>query len=427
MPYAVLAVPIVVGIVALRGLTVALPMFHGSDEFNYHLPTILRFGRELPFPDLARYRAAQTPLFQLLLAYVGKLVGYELWRLRLVEAAISYGVGVAAFELLHRRIGLARLPAVALALALLLSPYVLAASFRLLTDNLALLCALLCLERLEAYRQRGGDLAAFCGAAAWAGLALLTRQSSAFLFGVAGLYALSPRPAVAPARRLAALGALVLAALPAGLLFLTWHGLTPPGGDPTSCGLCGGGAGGSGGAGLRAATLELTLAALGAYGIVLFAPVLASPAARGEWRRYGRRALAGAALGAVLVLAFPMRPDLRATGARTTAGLLWNAARHGPAVAGTPLLFWLLVPLAGAVLAWRLAVTPRRLASYAVLGCFLAGSLVVRLAWQKYVDPYALLILLLTVRPTELAGARRLAGAAVLAVGSIAYALSFVV
>jgi len=61
-----------------------------------------------------------------------------------------------------------------------------------------------------------------------------------------------------------------------------------------------------------------------------------------------------------------------------------------------------------------------------LLGCFLVGALTIRLAWQKYVDPYALLVLVLTARPAELATPRRLTGAAVLATGYLAYTLSFV-
>ena len=104
----VLAVPFLVGIAALRGLTVALPIFHSTDEYVYHYPTILRFSHQLPFPDLGDYNAAQTPLFHLLMAYVGKLTGYELWRLRLVEVLISYALCCGGVRAAHRRWGLRR-------------------------------------------------------------------------------------------------------------------------------------------------------------------------------------------------------------------------------------------------------------------------------------------------------------------------------
>jgi hypothetical protein len=99
-----LAVPFLVMIVVLRGMTVTLPIFHGSDELVYQLPTIRQFARELPFPDLHAYPAAQTPLFHLLLAYAGKIIGYSLWALRLVEVALSYLLVLAVYALLRRRL-----------------------------------------------------------------------------------------------------------------------------------------------------------------------------------------------------------------------------------------------------------------------------------------------------------------------------------
>jgi hypothetical protein len=414
-----LAVPFLVAIAATRGLTAALPIFHTADEINYQLPTIRQFAAQLPFPDLGHYVAAQTPLFHLLLAYLGKLIGYELWRLRLLEALISYGLGLSVYALLARRLGLGRLEALALTLLFVLSPYVYGTSFRLLTDNLALLFSVLALERLERFRETGRT-GPFAAATALIAAAILTRQSAAFLPAVAGLYALAaPR---APAARAGLLALVALAAAPAGALFLTWHGLVPPGGDPASCALCPAGrAGGASAGALVVQTPELTLATIGLYGAVLFAPA-ALASLRGPVAGLPRGPLAGAAAGAILLLAFPARPGAHA------AGLLWNAAGRLPALDGSSLLFWALVPIAGAVLWIRLRDAPRRWPVATLLLCFLAGALVIRFPWQKYVDPYALLILLLTIRPGELSPPRwRAAGAGVLAIGFVAYTLSFVV
>jgi 4-amino-4-deoxy-L-arabinose transferase-like glycosyltransferase len=420
VPYVVLAVPFVVAIAALRGLTVALPMFHGSDEVVYHYPTILRFSRELPFPDLAHYRSAQTPLFHVLMAYVGKVIGFQLWRLRLVETLISYLVAVASFRLFAVRLAMGRLQALVLALLVVLSPYVYSTSFRLQTDNLALLFAVLMLDRLERFRE-SRTLGPFIVACACAAAGVLTRQSSAFLFGVAGLYALAVRGV--PLRlRAAACAVAVFAFVPAAILFLTWHGLTPPGGDTSSCGLCGASSGVSG-SGLRLSAAELALAVTGLYGAVLFAPVL-------PWRDLGRprRFVPGAVAAAVvclaILLASPATPHVHTVPA-PTAGFLWQAAAKLPNVVRTSLLFWLLVPVGGALLWWRYGLTRRRLLMVAFLACFLVSTLVIRLSWQKYVDPYALLLLLITAAPEELDAPARLAGALVVAAGFIAYTLSF--
>ena len=426
----VLALPYLITVAALRGLTVTLPIFHGSDERVYHLPTIHRFAGQLPFPDLVHYNAAQTPLFHLLMAYVGKVIGYELWRLRLVEVLISYALAWAVFLLLHRRLGLGRVTALALTLAFALSPYVYGESFRVVTDNLATLLIVIAIERLERFRETRA-LGAYAVACACICLAILTRQSAAFMLGVAALYALLAR---LDWRRLAwAAGFLVLAAAPAGVLFLLWHGLIPKGGNPGSCGFCAAGGGEGGARGLLSAqTLELTLAAFAFYGAIVFAPVVLELIARrrtslrvwikgsGPWIYAG---LAAAVLGVLLLVIWPARPGP----VGHSAGLLWNAAHRLPVWHGSSLVFWVLVPLAGVVFVSRLRVSPRPWLLATFFGCFLLGTLAIRLPWQKYVDPFALLALMFTVRRFELTGFRRLLGVVAVAAGSIAYAVSLAV
>jgi hypothetical protein len=420
----VLAVPFVVMIAALRGLTVTLPIFHSTDEGNYIYPTIRQFARQLPFPDVGHYVAAQTPLFPLLEAYVGKLIGYALWKMRLVEVWISYLLALAVYFLLERRMRLQRLQALVLSVLFVLSPYVFGTSFRAITDNLATLFIVLALERFERFREtrRIGPFLAGCGAVAGA---TLTRQSAAFMLAVGGLYALWV--ALPLLRRAELLVGVAISAIPVGLLFLYWHGLVPPGGDPSSCALCAPGrdAGAAQGA-LVVQTPELALATFGLYGAVLFAPTLLEAAwtARGASLRRTAAALrdpaVGLVLGALLLLAFPARPGVH------SAGLLWNAAKRLPVPLGSSLLFWLLVPLAGAILGWRWRVGPRRWLLFAFFATFLVGALAIRYPWQKYVDPFALLALFFTVRRDELQSLRELAGAGVLALAFIAYAASFV-
>jgi len=424
----ILAIPFLVMIAVLRGMTVALPIFHGSDELVYHYPTILRFSRELPFPDLHSYRAAQTPLYQLLMAYAGKVVGYELWRLRLLQVLISYLLALAVFALLSRRLGMARSQALALTLLFVISPYVFGQSFRLGTDNLALLFSILAIERFERFREcdRLGPFLTGCALVAGA---MLTRQSAAFLVPLAVLYALRPGARVTRAGRATAVAGVALSVLPVGLLFLNWHGLVPVGGDPGSCGLCS--ASGSGGGltlgGLEVQTMELTLASIGIYGTVLFAPQwiprlradLAAGDGGGRLRAVASRPLIAALGGAVFLLLFPAKPTPE------PAGVVWKVASHLPVIAGSSLLFWVLVPLSCAVLLLRIERAPRPWLVAVVAGCFLIAAIAIRYPWQKYVDPFSLLILLLTIGPNELRARWQLAGAAVLAVSFLAYTADY--
>jgi hypothetical protein len=48
---------------------------------------------------------------------------------------------------------------------------------------------------------------------------------------------------------------------------------------------------------------------------------------------------------------------------------------------------------------------------------------VIRYPWQKYVDPFALLVLLVTIKPKEFMSPKRLAGVAILALGFLVYVL----
>jgi hypothetical protein len=154
---------------------------------------------------------------------------------------------------------------------------------------------------------------------------------------------------------------------------------------------------------------------------VLFGPLV--PSLRGL---RARGPLVAAGVCAVVLAVFPADPDTRAGGVTHAAGAIWNLALRLPTVLGSSILFWTLVPLGGAVLWARLRVAPRRWLVVVFLGCFLIGSLAIRLPWQKYVDPFALLALLLTVRADEFGRLRSLAGAGLLAAGYVAYTLSFV-
>ena len=60
-----LAVPFLVGVAVLQGLTVEIDTFHGTDAGVYQVPTIELFRERLDFSD---YPSAQTPLFHLVMA-----------------------------------------------------------------------------------------------------------------------------------------------------------------------------------------------------------------------------------------------------------------------------------------------------------------------------------------------------------------------
>jgi len=434
-----LALPFLAGIAVLKGLTVEIDTFHGSDARLYHLPTIRHFAESL---DLERYPAAQTPLFHLLFAGWGKLVGFELWRLRLLEVLISYAGVLVLFRLLVRR-GLDVAPACALALVFALSPYYLGPSFTLLTDNLAILLGLIALDRLDRFGEDASmrELALACVATA---LAVLTRQSLAWLALVAALWVLrAPWPL---SRKVA--GALLIGAAlaPFAALAIAWSGLVPPGSDPASCGVCGEDSGLT----LRPALFTVALAGL--YAAALFGPAVLrslrpglrdlppgllfrstrrSDITRGAMAR-ARRITPGpvtlgipAAVGVLLLLVSPLAYDPGEPGRPGDAGYLWQLSDKVPELLGSSLVFWVLVPLgavAVALLALRSGLTSLPVA---YLAAFLIASLPVGLVYQKYFDPFALLALALFAFPGDLRERGDYLGAALLGAAFVAYAFGF--
>jgi hypothetical protein len=428
-----LTLPFLIGIAVLQGLTVEIETFHGTDARVYQLPTILQFSERFDFSD---YPSAQTPLYHVLTAWWGELVGFELWKLRLLNVLFSYGMALALLRLLRRATPLESWQAFALTLLFVLSPYVLGTSFTLLTDNLAILFALLALERIHAYTRRGG-LGAFAVACLAIAAALLTRQAFIWLVPVAAVFLLRT-DLRAPGRMLAGAAMLALALVPLGLLVVDWNGLVPPSADPASCGLCEDRAGLTREA-LTLRTVGFTVALAGAYGALVFGPGLirrlrrlrSSMFARAYVGISGRadalrRGVAIAAGIGVLLLVIspllykPITPEQAGDG-----GYLWQLSDHLPELFGSSLLFWLLVPL-GSVVVYLLVGRAGIWSLPAVyLACFLLAALPVRLAYQKYFDPFVLLALALLARPPDLRTRWDYAGIAVLYLAFVAYAFSF--
>jgi hypothetical protein len=443
-----LALPFLIGIAALRGLTVEIDTFHGSDARVYQLPTIVQLSERL---DFSSYPSAQTPLFHVVMAGWGKLVGFDLWKLRLLNVAISYGAVLALLRLLRRATPLRPWQAFALTLVFALSPYFFGASFTLLTDNLAILFGLFALERIDRFRSDASLVTFGVACLAIAG-AVLTRQSFLWLVLVAAWFLVS---SVAPRDRKAAGAALLALALaPLAALVVDWGGLVPPGADPASCGLCTDRPG-VGRDSLTLRTVGFTIALIGAYATVILGPGVVRrlrPTARdvlrdlvrsgrlrpnaGDIRRAaavrarralpGRRVLVAAALVGVVVLAIsPLAYKPIMPGQAGDAGYLWKVSDWVPVALGSSLLFWLLVPLGCA--ATFLLVRRAGLGSLATvyLAAFLMAALPVGLVYQKYFDPFVLLAIALFARPPDLRAHWDYVGIAVLCAAFAAYPLSF--
>ena len=405
--------PFLVAIAALKGLTVEIDTFHGTDAGLYHLPTIRQFAEHV---DLESYPAAQTPLYHLLFAALREGRG-----LRALEApAAERG------DLVRRRARPASPAppqhsaragqALALTLVFALSPYFFGASFTLLTDNLALLFAFVALERIDSFRDRARRPPSRVGCLALAA-AVLTRQSYVWLAARGRLV-----PARSPSRRSEGCSGSALVARRWRRWRRSWWrgtGSCRRARTPGRAGSCGDQPGGEG---LTLRPVGFTLALLGAYALVLYGPSAAAPRALPP---AAVRWLGAAVAGGLLLLAVsPLTYEPNAPGRRATeagCGRWRTVPRAGGQLPG------LLRARAGRT-ARALAARPAGGSRVAAGGAFLAfllAALPVRLVYQKYFDPMVLVTLALLARPPDLRRRADYAGVAVLCAAFVAYALSF--
>jgi hypothetical protein len=347
-------------------------------------------------------------------------VGFDLWKLRLLNVAFSYGAALALLRLLRRATPLEPWQAFALTLLFTLSPYFFGASFTLLTDNLAILFALLALERVDRFRS-DASLATFGVACLCIAGAVLTRQSFLWLVPLAAWFLL--RSAAPAGRRVAGAALLALALAPLAALVVDWGGLVPPTADPASCGLCTDRPG-VGRDALTLRTVGFTAALLGAYAAFIFGPGLLRRDRLLKAVPRGPIAVAVAA-GLLLLAISPLAYEPIVPGQAGDAGYLWKISDRLPVVLGSSLVFWLLVPLGclAVILLVRRAGPESLPAVY--LAAFLIAALPVRLVYQKYFDPFALLAIALLARPPDLRGRWDYAGIALLCAAFVAYAISF--
>ncbi|NOY25818.1 MAG: hypothetical protein GXP62_08075 [Oligoflexia bacterium] len=360
-----------------------LDVYDARDETLFHLPTTRAFAAALPTPDLSDYASATTPLYHLMLAPLAAATGGALLPLRLLTLLLALGLLAAVAVLIDHQRAIPTWGAWLALLPLGLSPYFIGPAVRLSTDDAALLwvaAALVVLDRARA-KLPALDLGALCIAALLAVAAVLTRQVHGWITGLLFLMPLLATDAAWRKRAIGlALGALPVAAL--APLVWCWRGLTPPSFSEHQ-------------AGLNPDVLLTELAVLGALGaaqapwlwsaIGRLAP-LASITARGG-------VLLGCALTGVLILVAHPLPFVADT--LHYGGSLWSLSSHLPNLGGTTAAFWVLVPLG---LLWCVGIAAegwhrRDPLPTAALTLFLAANVASARAYQKYYEPFLLIIL----------------------------------
>ena len=373
---AIILLPWLFVLVLFQWMAATFPTFHGSDETLFHYPAIERFFGQLPYPDVRDYSSATGPMFHILFALAAKVVGLSLQSLRLVNIALSLAAVFVFYGLVAR--SATRGGAVLFTLLFGLSPYFFGASFVALTDNLAILFALLAVRALVRAWESGAarHWVALC---VWICLATLTRQLYVWLAAGAALSLWSPGQALRGAALKSAglrVAGLVAACLPLAALVLLWGGLTPPSFQQEHVST----------SALNPRAGVFGVALVGLYWLALFPDLVIK-----ELR--SRAILPLAILGAATVLVLLLIPTAAHEG---DDGIVWRLSRIGPTLLGSGLVFWILLPL-GALFFWTALRTEdpvaRRIALLALL--FLVCNLPNAKVFQKYYDPLTIAFVML--------------------------------
>lgn len=188
-----------------------------GDEFHF-VETVRTFGQGIDADLLRRYEEMSTPLPFVIYALWGRLVGFELWQLRILSIIIA----LVTYLLWHRILFLRlkdRRAVLLLAIFLVVHPYMVGFSIFVFTDMLSILFILLAVHAVISHRpvQLGLALAG----------AVLCRQYAVFMtLATVVFYLLG----WLQNRAKGAAGMLissVLSLLPFGCLVLLWGGISP--------------------------------------------------------------------------------------------------------------------------------------------------------------------------------------------------------
>ncbi|TVQ63160.1 MAG: hypothetical protein EA378_02385 [Phycisphaerales bacterium] len=387
------------------------------DERVFHLAEVHRLQEVGVLHDPEGSRTATTPGYHAVLSWVARLGLEGEVGLRLVGVVFSAGLlGTVAWWLASPRRGIdARLGA-GLVGVLACSPYVVGSAAWIGPENagwwgvaaVMLLCVTapmrgvrlvlvgLALAGLMAIRQSHLWAAAVVWTAAW-----LTPEPAD---RAAAWWWLRDWGRRAQAALLGVLATLPAFAVVAGFAWV-WGGLVPPnfqGGviDPRTGSLF------PTNAGTNPAAVTLALAVMGFFGPWFAAAVW--PAVRVRAADFGRgravAVVAGAGVLAAVIATLPMTTYSVADG---RFGGLWHLARVGPTVAERSLVMIALAGLGGSVIGWMGLALPDwrpRLVLLAALVAQTAAQVATLNAWQRYVEP---IILLMLIAATALACAER--------------------
>jgi len=429
------------------------------DQDLFHLPVIREFATQLPAPDLSNYASATTPGYHLVFAAIVRLFDPSVQSLRVYSSMLSgmlilFVFGLALAWRQSRRVDANFslrtdiATAFVIALPLLASSYVIQSAMYLLPDNAAWLLVLITLQLalgLASTRTSARALITasivltllvftrqihiWAAAPIWVGAlvsAAATRRSTPDNTAPSDASSATTRTEVALSDLLCAIISRpvilsILATLPAFALLAyfiqLWGGIAPPMfRAATNPAAASGTANATSVTGISPATPVLILALVGIFGTFYLGWILSESLNRatGFLRRIDalietvKASAIGASVAGVIAI---IPPTTWST--PTRKGALWEIARKfegGGSLAGIPLprlviadhvnlVMWLLAVLGGGILGllWRAVDTRSRWVLATALLAFTAAQSAQALSWQRYVEPFILIWLVLCV------------------------------
>lgn len=358
----------------LGGLSKPLDFTGSWDELTYHYPSALYLANHTFPGSLATYPSATGPVAYLL-AQVCRTVDMSLVGIRWLTVLVTFFLGLILYRLFVDRFELERLPAAAFTMLALLSPYALGGTFVFMTDNYAWLFVGAWAYWLSGYGKIK-SFRDFLWSALFLGLALCTRQTTAWMVPITAYAAWSHRE-----HRARDLAVLVVACIPLTLLVLLWHGPTPPSALGRHTGIEG--------SYLRAATMALTT--MGAFACFLVPSSKLKQFAAG---RVGTITIALSLFGGGLLLMFaPLAGDLPGVMRNPVHvdGYLLKLLDHGPKIGDSFILYlpFLCLGILTTIIGFREARQPVVIAFLLCLVVHLGNKIV----YERYFEVLILVTL----------------------------------
>lgn len=370
IPYLFLAIPFVIVLIYTKGLTQGLDTIFSIDEPMYHYPTILNFANQLPFPNIRNYDSATTPLFHILMAVFSKLTGSNIRYLRLVNFFITYIAVLLLFFVLVKRVKLNTTYSLLFSMLFALSPYFFREAFVVLTDNLPIVW-LLCFFNFYFKYKEDQKQKWFLLAMLFVMLLCFTRQTYLFLCLAISIDVIAGEKPIK--KKVKNLWLIFVAAIPTLVLFIIWKGLTPPTFQEyhtrTSF--------------FNTKAVFYGVSVLGFYSIFISGWDLC----KSVFQQKKVLVIGYVLLTWLALFLFPLVKH------RGDFGYLWYVAEPLPYIAGTSLLFWLLLPL-GAICLLGIWNKDGYSFLFFFLLCLFLSEMPNNLIFQRYYDSSILLVLI---------------------------------